>query len=175
MVVSSIEYQKYITQLRSDRQDLAIKAAHALGDLGDQRAVPVLIEILQTTTHSAIRDAVAVGLRELKDERAIQPLVSLIADPKTEGHRGTLIYALEEFDCTCLLDFLVDLVITGNFEVSHQAFLAITSIESGVDPETLDSLLQQVKIALPEATPEKVELISDLKELLMEMKLTSVE
>lgn len=107
-----------LTNFPSDNRDLVIKAAHALGDMGDYRAAPILIEMLQKTNEPAIRNAAAVGLRELGDERALCPLLSLINDPKTEGNRGTLIYALEGFDCSKLLPLLTELVITGNFEVS---------------------------------------------------------
>ena len=173
MTDSSVGYQKYIKRLHSGNPDIVIEAAHALGDSGDRRSVPVLIQILQTTSDPAIRDAAAIGLRELGDERALYPLVSLIMDPKTGGHRGTLIYALEEFDCSPFLDFLLDLVITGNFEVSHQAFLVIESIEVKVDAETIDLCLQKAQHALLHANEEKAELLRDLVDLLNKMKLRS--
>lgn len=49
MTLSSTSYQKYVEQVHSSNQDLVIEAAHALRDLGDSRAVPILIEILQET------------------------------------------------------------------------------------------------------------------------------
>ncbi len=162
--------QLYIDQLYSDDTNTVIKAAHTLGDLGDRQAVPMLIDMLQTTSNPTIRDAIAVGLRELGDERALHPLLSLIADPKTEGHRGTLVYALEGFNCASCLSFLVDLVISSNFEVSHQAFLVIESIESKVSAMTLDTCLQRVQEALSQSDDEKVELLKELIEMLNDMK-----
>lgn len=142
-----------------------IKAIFTIGNRGYLLALPILLELLQTTNNHAIRDAIAVTLRELKDERAVEPLVSLIKDPKTAGHRGTLLYALEVFDCAPILPLLVDLVITGKFEVSHQAFLLIESIESEIDDETWTTSLRQVKEALTQAEGEKADLLEELLDL----------
>ncbi|BAZ17186.1 phycocyanin alpha subunit phycocyanobilin lyase, CpcE subunit [Calothrix sp. NIES-4071] len=169
MTLSSTIYEKYVEQLHSSNQDLVIESAHALGDLGDSRAVPILIKLLQESSDSAIRNAAAVGLREIGDERALYPIVSLINDPKTEGNRGTLIYALEGFECSHLLPFLVELVITGNFEVSHQAFSVIESIDMEIDLETADACIQKLKNALLQ-DDTKADLLEDLIDLLDEMR-----
>ncbi|MBD2777038.1 HEAT repeat domain-containing protein [Iningainema tapete] len=174
MTESYTKYQDYVDKLDSNNPDLVVEAAHTLGDLGDRRAVPILIDLLQTTTNPVIRNAAAVGLRELGDERALYPIVSLLKDPKTEGYRGTLVYALEGFDCSSVITLLVDLVITGNFEVSHQAFQVIELIDSEVNLEILDFCVQKVQDAIPKSDDDKVELLKDLVELLTEMKLSIV-
>jgi hypothetical protein len=168
MTVSKAQYQQYVEQLYSNNRDLVVEAAHTLGDLGDRRAVDTLIELLQTTTDPIIRNAAAVGLRELGDERALKPIVSLINDPKTEGYRGTLMYALEGFECCNLLPFLIEQVIAGNFEVSHQAFSLIESIDVELDSRTVNSYTQQIEDALLQ-NEEKADLLEDLIDLLNEM------
>jgi len=172
MTLSSTQYQKYVGQLDSNNRDLVVEAAHALGDIGDLRSVNILIELLQKTSDPVIRNAAAVGLRELGDERALSPIVSLINDPKTEGYRGTLIYALEGFDCGRLLPFLIEQVITGNFEVSHQAFSVIESIDVEIESKTLDFCTQRVKNALLQ-NDEKPDLLEDLIDLLNDMNYTT--
>lgn len=94
MTLNSTKWQKYVEQLNSNNQDLIVTSAHALGNIGDRQAVEILIELLQKTSDPVIRNAAAVGLRELRDERAFYPIVSLINDPKTEDYRGTLIYSV---------------------------------------------------------------------------------
>ncbi|KYC38714.1 hypothetical protein WA1_36710 [Scytonema hofmannii PCC 7110] len=172
MTLSSTQYQKYVEQLDSNNRDLVVEAAHALGDIGDRRSVNILIELLQKTNDPVIRNAAAVGLRELGDERALNPIVSLVNDAKTEGYRGTLIYALEGFDCSHLLPFSIEQVITGNFEVSHQAFSLIESIDVEVDSKTLNICTQRVKDALLQ-NDEKAGLLEDLIDLLNEMHSTT--
>lgn len=158
-------YQQDMTTHSSNSIADIIDAIFTIGDRGYLLALPILLELLQTTNNHAIRDAIAVTLRELKDERAVEPLVSLIKDPKTARHRGTLLYALEVFDCAPFLPLLVDLVITGKFEVSHQAFLLIESIESEIDDETWTTSLREVKEALKQAEGEKADLLEELLDL----------
>ncbi|NJL20628.1 MAG: HEAT repeat domain-containing protein [Leptolyngbyaceae cyanobacterium SM1_3_5] len=165
-MAESSEYQSYIDQLHSHNSNLVIEAAYSLGNLGCKQSVPALIEVLQTTTDPSVRNAVAIGLQEIGDERALCPLVSIIVDPKTEGYRGTLIYALEGFDCSCILPLLVELVIAGNFEVSHQAFLIIESIKTVVDKTTLNLCIKKVQDTLLSANGNKSDLLEDLIQLL---------
>lgn len=76
-----------------------------------------------------------------------------------------MLYALEVFDCGSILPLLADLVITDNFEVSHQAFLLIESIDSEIDEETWTTSLNLVENALDQAKGEKAELLKELLDL----------
>ena len=161
-------YQDLLGKLRSPDRKVVADAARRLGDLGDPRAVSPLLALLQATTDPIIRNAAAVGLGELGDERAVPAFASLLADPKTEGQRGTLVYALRNFDCAPLLPLLVDLVITGGFEVSRQALQAIESIESEITPKIWTLCLRKIKEAQPKATGDKADLLRELWDLFEE-------
>ena len=63
------------------------------------------------------------------------------------------------------MPLLVDLVITGNFEVSRQAFLLIESIESEIDEQTWTTSLRKVQDALEEAESDKVDLLKELLDM----------
>jgi len=140
------------------------KAAHALGDLGERRAVLPLIDLLENTPHSVIRNAAAVALSDLGDQRAFQPIIALVQHPKTQGDNGTLVYALQSFDCSTIVPFLVDLVISGDFEVSHEAFLAIETVEE-ISEEDFQVSQQKIKRTLIHCEHEKVALLEDLLEI----------
>src|SRR6478752_4875921 len=87
-----------------------------------------LIDDLKSKS-SAIRDSAAIELMDIGNKNAIQPLIEAISNPDNENYRGTLVYALSEFSCEEHLEFLVDLVLTGNFEVSSGAFSIIQEVE----------------------------------------------
>jgi hypothetical protein len=63
---------------------------------------------------------------------------------------------------------LVDLVITGGFEVSRQALQTIESIESEIPPKTWTLCLRKIKEAQPKATGDKADLLRELRDLFEE-------
>ncbi len=77
---------------------------------------------------SGLRDDAAIELMEIGNPIAIGPLIHAILKPENVNHRGTLVYALSDFDCSGHLELLIDLVVTGNFEVSAGAFNIISEI-----------------------------------------------
>lgn len=68
------------------------------------------------------RNKAALELMDAGDQRACQPLVAAICEVANEDNRGTLVYALGAFDCSAYIDLMVDLVISGNYEVASCAF-----------------------------------------------------
>lgn len=80
-----------------------------------------LVEDLESEDPS-IRNKAALELMDIGDEVAVEPLLRAISKPNNINHRGTLVYALSAFNCERCLELLVDLVLTGNFEVSTGAF-----------------------------------------------------
>jgi HEAT repeat protein len=80
------------------------------------------------SSDSSVRDKAALELMDIGDVSAVEPLLRAIANPENINHRGTLVYALGAFNCTAFLEVLVDLALTGNFEVSIGAFGIIAEI-----------------------------------------------
>ncbi|MBN3527245.1 HEAT repeat domain-containing protein [Paenibacillus apiarius] len=91
-------------------------------------AIPLLIEFLQKTNNHQLRNEIALCLSDIGDDEVVKPLIDIINHPKRLGSRGTLLYALQPFDCSQHLDFLLNLLITGNFEVQAEAFQLIEAI-----------------------------------------------
>ena len=77
----------------------------------------------------SVRDKAAIELMDLGNAAAIHPLLEAIARPGNANYRGTLVYALSRFDCLEHVEFLVDLAVTGNYEVSCGAFNIIDGTE----------------------------------------------
>jgi len=60
-------------------------------------------------------------LADIKEPMLFRHLVELIQRPELVNNRGTLVYCLENYDCSPIVDLLVELVEFGNFEVSAGA------------------------------------------------------
>lgn len=96
------------------------------------RELQSLIQDLESPS-SSVRDKAALDLMDIGDESAVGPLLLAIAKPENLNHRGTLVYALGAFNCEPFLEVLVDLVLTGNFEVSTGAFGMIEDSATSAD------------------------------------------
>jgi len=161
-----MEQATLIAQLSSSNPAEAIEAAKALGrceptlDLSN-----ALLDVLHITEHHTVRDAVAIALSDLGEPRSVPVLIALVGDRKTEGHRGTLIYALEGFDVRPVLRELVGLVVTGGFEVRHQAFTAIETIDGEIDPLVWADCANLLRESLPKIDDERRELVEELAEM----------
>jgi hypothetical protein len=84
---------------------------------------------LENVVDGATRNALALRLSEAKVAGVDKVLVRLIQRPELANNRGTLVHALRHYDCGPHVALLVDLVITGGFEVAHEALEAIETIE----------------------------------------------
>ncbi|ANU27068.1 HEAT repeat domain-containing protein [Planococcus versutus] len=150
------DVERLINEISSDQYD---------------EAVPVLIKHITLTENSGIRNALAIALRDIGNEKAISPLFDLINDPKTLGNKGTLFYALEPFDCTGHLETIVHHFLTGNFEVQAMAYQLLESMDGKVPADTLLTSLQKVKEQLNEIERQQ-ELHTDVLDLLFDLNVT---
>ena len=164
-------YETLLARINSAEPTVAVDAIRALGALGDGRAGAPLVALLKATTDHGIRSATALALHDLAAEVALAPLVEVIEDPKTRGYRGTLVAALRAFDCGPYLDKLVDWIVEGNFEVSHEAFMVIEEMESTLTVESVEAARNKVRAARARVHQEdKRALLDELLELLSETR-----
>lgn len=133
------------------------------------KAIPLLIEYLKSTDNALIRNSIALTLSDIGSEEVVQPLIDVINDPKTLGYRGTLLYALEPFDCSAHIETLIYHLITGNFEVQAQSYQLIESIKGEISDEVLLKCIIKVKEELNEKE-RQMELLSDTVETLYTYK-----
>ena len=87
------------------------------------------LEALESAVDAVTRNALALRFAEAKLSGLDRVLVRLIRRPDLANNRGTLVHALRHYDCAPHLPLLTDLVVTGEFEVAHEALEAIETIE----------------------------------------------
>lgn len=142
-----------------------IGAAQELASRHEGTASSRLLEVLRASGDAIVRNAVALALSDLKEPRAFEAIVDLLKDDRTLKSRGTLLYALEAYDCSPILPLLVEFVIEGNFEVSREALARISEIETEVDERTWTSCTERLRAALVVASQERRPLLTELLSL----------
>lgn len=68
----------YIKQLKDIGISYRVRAAEALGNYGDPRAVPYLIECIENETDSGVLYVAVNSISVFKDKRTVIPLISLL-------------------------------------------------------------------------------------------------
>lgn len=137
-----------------------------------ENAIPLLLEFLRKTDDNRLRNSIAIALSDIGNERVVEPIVEMINNTKTLGNRGSLLYALEPFDCSLHLETLVKHLVTGNFEVQMNSYQLIEeNIHSSISDEVLLNCIFNVKKKLDEIERQKG-ILSDALELLISFKRT---
>lgn len=98
--------------------------------------IDFFIGILLAADDFSVRNQLALKISDTENPKLIEPLVSLIKDPKTFNHRGSLISALEQYDYLPYMDLLVS-IINENFEVRWSVDTMLR--------ESMDSLSEEQK------------------------------
>lgn len=124
------------------------------------------LRTLETTADAAERNTLALRHAEAKTPGLDTVLVRLIQRPDLADKRGTLVHALGYLDCSDHVGLLVELVLTAEFEVAHEALQALETVEEA-DGEDIEQAFDrfQAAHAQPDLPAWRKELLEDLSEM----------
>ncbi|HAT76005.1 MAG TPA: hypothetical protein DCS19_03960, partial [Flavobacterium sp.] len=74
--------KKLLKNIHSNNVDTSIESIYMIGELKLIEAIEPLIILLQTTNSPKIRNATALALADLGDQKALPFLIAVISDPK---------------------------------------------------------------------------------------------
>lgn len=93
------------------------------------------IRLLESVSDASIRNTLALELAESKDPEVLKVLIELINRPDLRDSRGTLVYCLKFYDPEPHFNLLIELATDGNWEVAHEGFEILNSIEKMSGPQ----------------------------------------
>lgn len=83
----------------SDDWETVKSSMSKLAKIGGDEVVLFLIKLLEQKD-SGIRNRAALAIEELKDNRAVEPLINSIRKRENHNYNGTMVFALESLDCS---------------------------------------------------------------------------
>ncbi len=89
----------------------------------------LLNKLADDNTPILLKNKISLYLSDKQDKRIIPILHQLILNPKYINQRGTFVHSLTNFKGELSFELAINLVISGNFEVAHEAFEIINSVE----------------------------------------------
>ena len=107
-------------KIKSDDWDTCRSAVDRLATINSDASTRILIDMLNSKD-SQIRNLAAVAMRETKDQKFLTPLIQRLSDLGPKGQIGTLVYALENLDCSKNLYDIANLNLHAgtNMEIKH--------------------------------------------------------
>lgn len=117
--------KKEIEQLKkdvfSDDWELVKSSAKRLGKIGGAQVVDFLISLI-ALDDSGIRNSAALALEEIKDNRALEPLLTAIFKKENHNNNGTMVYALASLDCSQKLKGIFRILFYETYESKISAY-----------------------------------------------------
>jgi hypothetical protein len=105
------------------------------------------LKSLETLEDHGARNNLALSLGDARTPGLPEALVRLIQRPDLRNHCGTLVHVLGFYNCSDYLPLLAHLVVEGNWEVAHEAFEIIDTLDA-VDDEDAEAALALARTAL---------------------------
>jgi hypothetical protein len=134
-----MDLQALKKEFLSTNWDIAEPALDKLVSIGGEEVLEFFLSFL-TRTDVSLASRASIGLHDLEDSRAVEPLMMAILKRENENFRGTMVYALEELDCSHLLPQLFDLLFYGNAEVKMGAMIILNRQEFEFDSADLNGI-----------------------------------
>lgn len=123
-----IEIERLKTEIISDDLEDFEVVQNRLVEIGGNEVVDFLISLL-AHENSTIRDRSALILEEIKDNKAVKPLLKAIFKKENHNNTGTLVYALQALDCSKKLKEIFKILFFESYESKVFAFNILSEQE----------------------------------------------
>jgi len=150
-------------KIKNSEINEAISIIEELGASRSIESAPLLIKLLYETDNANLRNSIALALSDFGNADAVVHLINVIKDPKTKGQRGTLLFALESFECSPYTKLFIDLFQESGFETSRQAYILLENISEKLQDEEKDRFKKKIQLILTDLE-EKTDLLIQLLE-----------
>ena len=100
-----------------------------------ERLLARLLSEFAKATDPQTRDRLALELADTEMDEAKEAIVKALRDPATKGHRGTLVYALQGFECGDIVPELIECVVVGSYEECEHAVTILHCLDAINDVE----------------------------------------
>ncbi|MCP2045813.1 HEAT repeat domain-containing protein [Pontibacter sp. HSC-36F09] len=112
-------------EILSQDWEKARDAAYRLGEIGGDEVLTFLIQLLNSKD-PILRNCAALGLKDIKDNKAVEPLLDAIFKKENHNYNGTLVFALEDLDCSQKLKEIFKILFYESYEAKISAYAILS-------------------------------------------------
>src|SRR5574341_311573 len=165
MMIGAPAAPNVIAALRDESETVRREACLILRYLGDPRAVPALIPLVESDHSERVRAAAASALGKLRDRRAVQPLLSLLSTlPMDERHaalRRSLFDALEQLGAPEVVTYYKNLLTHHYGDARIEGMLGLSRVERGRAAPLMVPLVEDPETHVRHAVAQVLQGIAD--------------
>jgi len=136
------------------------------GDISPE-AKEIMLRALSETNDARLRNVLAMTLASINSEEAADRIVALIGDKKTQGYRGTLLYALQKLRRALPLPTLAFLILTDTPEVQEEAFEMLRDLVPRSSSTDLEIAILLLANSRQRNEPERQAITAEAHDLLL--------
>ena len=116
-------------------------AAYRLGKIGGDEVLGFLLPLLKSKD-PILRNCAALALKDMKDDRAVEPLLEAIFMSENHKYNGTMVFALEGLDCSQKLKEMFKILFYESYEAKISAYAVLSEQEFEFSEEDLHEVYQ---------------------------------
>ena len=168
-VISKKDREGVIKDLKSNDEKLALKAVTKLKKGADSSYVAEILTALRDTTEIRIENAISQMLFDLKDQEAVEELVTQLTNPEFFDIRVIMLSACWQtgLDLSHRLPDFITVASTGSYMECLEVLTVIENWEGIKNQEMLENETLRLKAFLSESdTPENDEMIFSIEEVM---------
>jgi len=153
-----------ISNLFSGSPEIATKAIMQIKEKGNKHYLPALFELLVSNAEKEVEKETLKLLGSVKEKDTVPVFVEAIHNPHFDVKKKEIITACWQngLDFSGYLEDFVDLVIHEKWEIAFEAFTVIENFTQFPKFEKSASVVQKIKMALPDAEEGKVYFLKEL-------------
>jgi len=163
------DYTKQTIKILTEASDeQKLEALADIRENGSLQVLPYVIDLLISSKNEEIRASVIGLLQDIKEQAAVNYLVNAMKDAKYASVLPSLVECCWEngLNYSADLQFFIDIVITGDFKLSFDAFTVIENMDHTYSEETRNKMVIHIKDRLLDVDHERKLLLASLIDIL---------
>ena len=143
--------------LNSKDDKVTLENIEKLRSKGNINDLPAILDYLVDPSSPVVEKALYNFIFDIKDLKAVDPIVAAIQNSKYQGIQNKLIEMCwqSSLNFSNHLGLFVNLLIEGNFEIAFEAFTVIENMEESLEPSMKQKGMSKLKDAIPSATEDR--------------------
>ncbi|VVB89818.1 HEAT repeat-containing taxis proteinF [uncultured archaeon] len=131
-----------IEKLKDKEKEVRKSAAKALGEIGNEKVIEPLIEVLANDTEVEVRTMAVQALGAIGSEKAVEPLIEFLNNTEEHEHvRAMAAYALGEIGNENAIESLIEVLINVD-EKGDVQFMATQALETMESEKAVELLIE---------------------------------